>query len=86
MSDAEARPNASRDYPANGDVTLDTKLAYAAMYTFLEAFWIRCGQPDDSLTKLLSFTQQQTWSDGGLADPAMWSDWLDAIAHVRART
>jgi hypothetical protein len=66
-------------YPDCAEQQLSVGEAYSAMIDFLEAFWVRDGKPDDSLLRLLSFTNREVWADGTPADPAMWGDWLDAI-------
>jgi hypothetical protein len=57
---------------------------FAALVHFLNAFWERDGQPDDSLMKLLSWVSPGPWADGSPADPAMLNDWLEAIEATRA--
>lgn len=54
---------------------------FAALVHFLNAFWERDGQPDDSMMKLLSWVS--LGADGSPADPAMLSDWLEAIEATR---
>ncbi len=73
-----AQPD-ERSFPNGRDTSISAGHAYAAMVSFLEAFWERDGCPKDSMPKLLSWMQQQVWADGSPADPAMWSDWLDTI-------
>lgn len=52
------------------------------MRRFLEAFSERGGKRNEELTLLLSWME---WSsDGVTMDPAMYPDWLDAVAKVRA--
>ena len=55
---------------------------FAALVHFLNAFWERDGKPDDSMMKLLSWVSPG-WADGSPADPAMLSDWLEAIEVTR---
>ncbi len=76
-----------RAFPNGSENLLTAGQAFAAMFSFLEAFWERDGRPDDSMPKLLSWMQQGTvWANGGPTDPAMWSDWLDAIQRARPQT
>lgn len=59
---------------------------FAALVHFLNAFWERDGQPDDSMMKLLSWVSSGVWADGSPGDPAMWEDWLMAIEATRSPT
>ena len=64
---------------------LDELQAFDAMREFLEAWWKRGGKPEGDALWLLSACDRDVWADGGPSDPAMWSDWLEAVAKVRAR-
>lgn len=61
---------------------LDTRLAYKAMFRFLENYWDRGGRESDEIAELLGSMSMDICLDGKPADPAMWSDWLDAIKEV----
>jgi hypothetical protein len=61
---------------------MDAKLAYKAMVRFLENYW-KVGQ-EEEIAVLLSSMSLEIFQDGKPADPAMWSDWLQAIADVMA--
>ena len=45
------------------------------MFAFLDAWYKRV--PSDELGSLLSY--MSLLADGGTADPAVWSDWLEAV-------
>lgn len=66
-------------YPSGGQDTISIEQGFAAMRHFLNAFWERGGKPDDSMPMLLSWIDAGMWADGSPADPAMWSDWLNAV-------
>ncbi len=57
--------------------------AYAAMFRFLEAYYDRTGKPDEIGALLGGMALNE---DGQPMDPAIWSDWLAAIADVRPET
>ena len=58
--------------------------AYVAMRTFVESFWERGGSAHDSdLSDLLSFGQYGEAGPTKTADPAQWSDWLDAVKKAK---
>lgn len=65
---------------------LDSRTAFDAMRVFLEVYWERGGRVSDDLAVLLDGLDRLE-SDGLPLDPAMWSDWIDAIriasSHVR---
>ena len=61
---------------------LTTLDAYRAMHSFLEAYWERGDKTDDGLASLLSSTALDVL-ETGTADPAQWSDWLEAIDRTR---
>ena len=71
-----------RQFPSQADCALTTREAFGALVVFLEAFWVRDGRKDDGLRRLLSWTAP-VGDDQEPADPAMWSDWLDAIAQFK---
>jgi hypothetical protein len=54
------------------------------MLLFLEAYWERGGQASDDLAVLLGGLQRLE-SDGVPLDPAMWSDWLEAVARASSK-
>lgn len=54
---------------------LSEREAYAAMFAFLDA-WHKRG-PSDELAGLLG--SMSLLADGRTADPALWSDWLEAV-------
>ena len=58
---------------------LTKREAYAAMFTFLEEIYRRT-QSDD-LGGLLG--GMSLLADDGTADPAVWTDWEEAIGKVR---
>ncbi len=68
-------------FPNGREDLLTTGHAFAAMTSFLEAFWERDGRPDDSMPKLLGWINQ--WANSGQADSAMWGDWLEAIKRTQ---
>jgi hypothetical protein len=57
---------------------LDAKLAYQAMFCFLEKYY-ELTQADDVGALLGSMT---LLDDGMPVDAAIWRDWLDAIERV----
>jgi hypothetical protein len=57
---------------------LDVSTGFDAMLLFLEAYWERGGRASDDLAVLLGGLQRLE-SDGRPLDPAMWSDWLEAV-------
>ena len=59
--------------------TLTTDQAYQAMTSFLEAYWVRGGRTDDQIAILLG---GMAGGQGETADPAMWSDWVEAVGAV----
>ncbi|MFT3724064.1 MAG: hypothetical protein QM773_10790 [Hyphomonadaceae bacterium] len=73
----------ARAFPSDGERQLTTAHAFAAMASFLEAWWERGGRPDDSLVNLLSWIRPDVWADGAPNDPAMWADWLDAVERTQ---
>lgn len=60
---------------------LTEKEAYMAMFSFLNAYWERNGQPDE-LGSLLG--SMAVLEDGCPADPAMWDDWIDEVGKVKS--
>ena len=61
---------------------LTTTEAFIALRIFLQHHWaLRGGQPSE-LSDLIAFLSPMR--DGGPADPAMWPDWLDAVAEAKA--
>lgn len=55
--------------------SLDEETAYKAMRVFIEAYWERGGRSSDDLAGLLGNFE---------IDPAMRSDWADAVRQVLA--
>lgn len=68
-------------WSADGEprVQLSTHQAFTAMRRYLTDYWERGGRQDDDLMSVLSAIDQTLWRDGGRADSAPWSDWLDAV-------
>ena len=58
---------------------LTSREAYLAMFGFLEDLYQRT--QSDELGALLG--GMSLLEDGGTADPAIWSDWEDALENVR---
>lgn len=58
--------------------SLTVRQAYAAMYAYLETLYERT--ESDDLGGLLG--SMSLLEDEGTADPAAWSDWLDAVQKV----
>ncbi len=54
--------------------------AYAAAFRYLQRYYERTGA--DEVGALLG--SMSLLPDGGSADPAAWSDWLQAVEDVRA--
>jgi hypothetical protein len=65
-------------FPAFAEEKVSVKDAYIAAFRFLTAYWERDGQPNDSVSRLLSW-MQPVGSSGQPVDPAMWHDWIEAI-------
>jgi hypothetical protein len=53
--------------------------AYKSMFVFIKNYYYRIGKPAE-IGGLLS--DIQLIADGKPQDPAMWQDWLDAIAET----
>ena len=68
---------------------LSVRDSYLAMYYFITAYWERGGKVDGSVTLLthaLGPVADPQNRDGlQTADPAFWSDWLDAVGAARER-
>ena len=60
---------------------LDASTGFDAMRLFLEAYWERGGRASDDLAVLLGGLERLE-SDGMPLDPAMWSDWIDAVSQA----
>jgi hypothetical protein len=56
---------------------------FDAMRAFLNARWEDGGRQSGDLAILLGGTNRDAAHDGQPADPAQWSDWLDAVLMVR---
>ena len=54
------------------------------MRAFLEAYWERGLRREVELINLLGNLSRGVWADGGPGDPAMWSDWNEAVAQIRS--
>lgn len=65
-------------------IQMDAKLAYRAMFRFLENYWERGGRTDEDIAGLLGSMSLDTFSGDEPADAAMWDDWLEAIEEVMA--
>lgn len=64
------------------DPVLSTEQAYRAMCLYLEAYYDR--DPNSLLALVHSDLSQSTSTDGRSADPAAWSDWMEAVTRVVA--
>lgn len=62
---------------------LSVREAYLCMVNFLEAYWERGERSSDDLANLLSGLP--LLQDGLSSDPAMMSDWLDAVRAVTGK-
>jgi len=60
---------------------LTEREAYEAMLAFLDAYWKRGQKRSDELATLLGSAAMN--SDGAPLDPALWSDWVNAVETVR---
>ncbi|MBM3528146.1 MAG: hypothetical protein FJX62_08640 [Alphaproteobacteria bacterium] len=56
---------------------------FDAMRAFLHAQWEDGGRRSEDLAILLGSLDRGTAQDGAPADPAQWSDWIDAVLTVR---
>ena len=80
----------SKPWPGDSIEPLSAAEAFDVMRVFLENWWKRSGSPQHSVFEegdvlwLLSACDRGVWADGGPMDPAMWSDWQDAVSQVRA--
>jgi hypothetical protein len=61
---------------------LDIKLAYQAMFRFLEKYYELTNA--DEIGALLGSMSMDVFRGAMPADPAMWEDWLAAIREVSA--
>jgi hypothetical protein len=61
---------------------ISAQLGYRAMVIFMDRYYDRGGGAD-SLADVMSSISTFLWGDGTPNDPAMWSDWLDAIDSAR---
>ncbi len=66
---------------ASPEDTVSLRTAFTIMQRFLEAEWKLVGQPKDSLSDLLFFSQ--SLQDGGTADPAILQKWLELAESVK---
>lgn len=58
--------------------------AYDAMRHFIEAYWERGLKSSDDIANLLSnIDRSGLWGNGSPNDPAMWGDWLEAVAQAK---
>ena len=60
---------------------ITTEQAFAAMQSFLEAYWERGNRSEAEIAALLSSIQG---GPGATRDPAQWNDWLAAVGKVTA--
>lgn len=60
---------------------LSSLKALQKMIVFLDQYYKN--YPSDDLGLLLSDISLDTFSDGQTADPAAWSDWLEAISNIK---
>jgi hypothetical protein len=71
----------------NGESLLSVKDAFIAMFRFVDSYWVRGERHDGSITLLRHAiepshdpnTQADLWTN----DPAMWSDWINAVRVAR---
>jgi hypothetical protein len=56
--------------------------AFDAMRHFLEAYWNRGGRESDDIAVLLGSLNRDEGSETPPLDPAMWDDWLAAVART----
>ena len=61
---------------------LTERQAFAAMFRFLHDYWERNRRPEE-LGGLLGSMNTDLAGDGKPADPAVWTDWLNAIQAIR---
>ena len=61
------------------DEKLDIKLAYAAMFEFLAAYYDRTSS--EEVSALLG--SMSLLADGGTADPAIWDDRLASVEKAK---
>lgn len=59
-------------------MTINTDTAFEAMRIFLEAYWERGGYGSDDIASLLG-SLNRTGTGQFPLDPAMWSDWVQAV-------
>ncbi|MBC6981375.1 hypothetical protein [Caulobacter sp. 17J80-11] len=64
---------------------LDELTAFDAMRAFLEAYWERGGKRSEDLAILLSSLGRDVWANEMPGDPAMWSDWREAVDSVASK-
>lgn len=59
--------------------------AFDTLQVFIENHWKRGLMVSDDLRWLLSAMKRDCrfWADGGPSDPAMWSDWIEAVGLVK---
>jgi hypothetical protein len=75
-------PQSSSQWLTLAAMPLTEKQAFVAMFRFLDDWWERNGRPDEVGT-LLGSLNPDLASDGGPADPAMWTEWLTAVRAVQ---
>ena len=77
-------------WPGDPIEPLNAIEAFDAMRMFLENWWKRSGSPQHTVFEegdvlwLLTACDRDIWANGMPTDPAMWQDWQDAIAQLRA--
>jgi hypothetical protein len=68
---------------------LTAKIAYLAMYYFVQAYWNRGERRDGSVTLLVNALGPSADPQNPEAiqtnDPAFWDDWLSAVKQARAK-
>lgn len=69
-------------WPEGGEALISVDFAFDAVREFVLAYWRLRGLPYNETSDLVAFMERL--ADGGPADPAMWADWLTAIAKARA--
>jgi hypothetical protein len=63
---------------------LDESTAFNAMRLFLKAYWERGGRASDELAVLLGGLERLQ-SNGMPLDPALWSDWIEAVGKASSK-
>lgn len=66
----------------NDEDTISVGHAFDAMRVFLERYWIRGERRSDDLAVLIDLLDRDLAIRPMPLDPAMWSDWIDALKQV----